>query len=203
MQLPTGATVPWLSLLFITAWPGLLSLVVYRVRVPGPALAWKDSFAIAAFFTAVNYIVFMPATIVVVRGAGASSRLAYWSAVATVLLIGPAILPLVWSRLRNTAWMNRVFVAQYATAWDFYFIRRRPALALIHLKDGSLVAGYWGPGAYASLSPNAGDLYLTEVYKVDLDGRVGPRVPHSDGVLVRRGEYTHIELFKTSAAEGT
>ena len=201
MEMPKDITLGWLALLFATMWPGLLSLVTYRTRVPGPALAWKDSFVVAAFFTTVNYILLFPAARVVMRGASTASPTAFWLNAVLVFLIGPVVLPIAWSWLRSTAWMTRLLVAQYATAWDYYFVRRTPVFALIHLKDGSIVGGYWGPGGYASLSPHAGDLYLTHVYKVEPDGRLGERVQDSDGLLVSRGEYTHIEFVKEPASE--
>jgi hypothetical protein len=196
MGLPEGATAEWLGRLFAATWPGLLSLVVYRARVPGPLLAWKDSFAVAAFCTALNYILLLPLTLIVLAGPTETTAVTYWAAAVAVFLIGPVMLPIAWSRVRNTSWMNRMFVAQYATAWDFYFLRRSPVFVLVHLKDGSRIGGYWGPGAYASLSPHAGDLYLSHVYQIDADGRLGDEVPLTDGALVSRGEYTHVELFK-------
>lgn len=201
MQLISGATTEWLRLLLLVVWPGLLSITVYRSRVPGPAFAWKDSFAIAAFFTVVNYIALLPATITVTHGPEGVSLPLYWGSVVLVFLVGPVALPVFWSWLRARRWVNRFFVAQYETAWDYYFLRRQRVFALIHLADGSLLGGYFGPGSYASLSPHPGDLYLSVVYKVNADGTFGEPIRASDGTLIRRDAYSHIEFFKAPKEE--
>jgi hypothetical protein len=67
---------------------------------------------------------------------------------------------------------------------------------LIHLKNGNLVAGYWGPGSYASAFPEQGDLYVSAVYKGDPSGRIGDPISSTKGLLIARDQYTYIEFFK-------
>lgn len=72
---------------------------------------------------------------------------------------------------------------------------------LIHLTDGALVGGYWGPGSYASSYPEHGDLYLSAVHSIDERGRFGARIPETGGLLIRRDAYRYIELFTAQEAD--
>ncbi len=93
----------------------------------------------------------------------------------------------------------------YPTPWDWYFSRRQPVFTLIHLADGSLIGGYWGDRSYASSYPEQGDLYVSSVYKVDDEGRFQGPVEDTDGLLIRKDQYSYIELFtvpKTEVANG-
>jgi len=69
------------------------------------------------------------------------------------------------------------------------------------LKNGNLVAGYWGPGSYASAFPEQDDLYVSAVYKVDANGRIGDPIPSTNGLLIARDEYTYIELLKPDSSK--
>ena len=80
------------------------------------------------------------------------------------------------------------------TAWDFFFDRRRPVFALIHLHDGRVVAGFWGADSYTGSFPNDGDVYLQAVYSLNA-GRPGSPVPFSRGMIIRKDQYRYIDLL--------
>jgi hypothetical protein len=72
---------------------------------------------------------------------------------------------------------------------------------LIHLTDGSVVGGYWGEQSYASSYPEQGDLYLSAVYKVDDSGQFEAPLEDTDGLLIRKDQYSYLELFKVPMTE--
>ncbi|MCI0440557.1 MAG: DUF6338 family protein [Chloroflexi bacterium] len=191
----------WINPEFIGAfvglvWPGLLALHVYRLLIATDALDWAEALIRGFFFTMVNYIVLFPFVLFVLKPANLENHpLSYWGALATLWLVGPVVLPLAWKRLLGSKLLARHLQQPYPTAWDFYFDRREPAFLLIHLKNGNLLGGFFGPGSYASAFPEHGDLYLTAVYSLKPGGRFGTPIPLTKGLLIRRDEYSYIELF--------
>ena len=140
-------------------WPGLLALHVYRLLVPSDWIDWGVALVRGFFFTVVNYLVLFPLVLYVIRPANLENHpFAYWGALAALWLGGPVVLPLLWKRLLGSKLLSRYLQQPFATAWDFYFDRREPVFVLIHLKNGSLVGGVFGPGSYASAFPEHGDL---------------------------------------------
>jgi uncharacterized protein DUF6338 len=178
-------------------WPGLVSMHVYRLLFATARIDWGQALLQGFFFTVINYLVGFPLVLYVLRAQNIENHpFLYWLALAGIWLVGPVLMPVVWKWLIGTSFLSRYLQQPYITPWDYYFDRREDAFVLIHLKNGHLVAGYWGPGSYASGYPEQGDLYLSAVYSVDAKGRLGPPTPSTKGLLITRDEYTYIELFE-------
>jgi hypothetical protein len=177
--------------------PGLVSIHVYKLLVPSKSLEWAQALIQGFFFTVINYVLAFPVLLFVVRGSNLDAYpIRYWLAVATIWIVLPVLWPILWKKALSSKPLGKYLQQPYATPWDFYFDHRRSVFMLIHLKNGHLIGGYWGPGSYASAFPEQGDLYLSEVYGVDRSGRFLESQPFTDGLLIRKDEYTYIELFK-------
>ena len=183
-------------------WPGLVSMHVYRLLVAGARMDWGQALLQGFFFTVINYILGFPLVLYILRSDNLEHHpVVYWFALGVVWLLGPVLLPVAWKWLVGTRVLSQYFQQPYMTSWDYSFDHRQSAFMLIHLKNGNLVAGYWGPGSYASAYPEQGDLYLSAVYSVDERGKLGNPIPSTKGLLIGRDEYTYIELFEPTATE--
>jgi len=76
-------------------------------------------------------------------------------------------------------------------------------MGLGQLCGGQLLGGYWGGNSYAGSFPNDGDIYLEAVYAVDESGLFGDPIPNTRGVLLRKEQYSYIELFSVPQSEGS
>lgn len=80
------------------------------------------------------------------------------------------------------------------TAWDYKFSRTAvPEWILVTFKDGSQVAGWFGSDSFASSETGERDLFIQEVYTINLEGSWEP-VEGSAGILIRQDEIKHIEF---------
>lgn len=86
-------------------------------------------------------------------------------------------------------------------AWDFFFDQPQPAFALVHLANGKRLGGYWGRNSCAGAFPSDGDIYLEAAHAVDESGKFGGPIPNTRGVLLRKEQYTYIELFSPPEPE--
>jgi hypothetical protein len=186
-------------------WPGLISIHVYKLLIPSQRIDWGQAVLQGFFFTVINYLLLFPLVVFVLRPTNLEQRqVLYWLALAVMWLLGPIALPVIWKWLLGTRLLGRYLQQPYPTPWDYYFDyfdRREPSFMIIHLKNGRLLGGHWGPRSYASAYPDQGDLYLSAVHRVDPKGRLGQPVPSTKGLLIRRDEYTYIELFEVPVAE--
>lgn len=66
---------------------------------------------------------------------------------------------------------------------------------LIHLKDDSMIGGYYGQNSYASTSPDEQSVYLEKVYKIKPDGTFGEQIQDSFGLVISKDDYKYIEFF--------
>lgn len=56
--------------------------------------------------------------------------------------------------------------------------------------------------SYAGSYPKDGDIYLEAVYTVDESRVFGDPIPNTRGVLLRKEQYTYVELFSVPESEG-
>ncbi len=178
-------------------WPGLVSIHVYRLLIPSARLDWAQGILQGFFFTVIDYVLGLPLLLFLLRTDNLEHHpIVYWTSLILLWLVGPVVLPVFWKWIRGKRFLGRYLQQPYITPWDFYFDRRQPVFMLIHLNNGHLLAGYWGPGSYASGYPEQGDLYLSAVYSVDTKGQIGKPIPSTQGLLITKDQYTYIELFE-------
>jgi hypothetical protein len=182
-------------LFLLIVFPGLISARVYRLVMPARELQWGDSILEGLFYSAINFVLGLPLMWWLLVGYEPLDHPArYLIAGILVLLVGPIAWPLVLVSVLRAKWVTRRIQAPFPSAWDFFFDRRRPVFALVHLSDGDIVAGYWGADSYAGSFPNDGDVYFEAVYSMNT-GRPGSPVPFTRGMIIRKDQYRYIELL--------
>ena len=180
----------------VLVWPGLLAVSTYHLIVPGRAMQWSSSASQGLFFSIFNYIFFFPAVLFVWDLEQMThSPVQYWIYLLLLFVVGPVVLAVLWIWTRRLPWVVRFVQHPDPTPWDNYFDRREHKFMIIHLNDGHMIGGYFGQGSYASSFPDQGDLYLSALYELDEEGRFGDPVECTDGLLIRKDQYTRIELF--------
>lgn len=85
------------------------------------------------------------------------------------------------------------------TAWEYTFRNRPPSYALVHLSDGSTVAGSWIDGSFASTKAGDRDLLISEMWTVGDDGAWSIIEP-SRAVLICGGNIRMIEFIAGGSA---
>lgn len=81
------------------------------------------------------------------------------------------------------------------TAWDYTFRNRQPSFALVHLIDGTEVAGAWLDGSFASSTAGDRDVYLAQMFDVGEDGNWNEVVPPRS-ILICGGSIRMVEFIQ-------
>lgn len=190
------------GLFLLAVFPGLVSTTIYRLIMPARALDWGNALLQGMFYSAVNFVLGLPLLYLLVLGHDPLGHpVRYFIAAVLLLLVTPILWPLVLVSVFKSKPLATRIQIPYPTAWDFFFDQREPGFALIHLNNGKLLGGYWGGNSYAGSFPNDGDIYLEAVYSVDDAGHFGEVMPNSRGVLLRKDQYSYIELFSAPSEE--
>lgn len=190
------------GLFLLVVFPGLVSTTIYRLIMPARALDWGNALLQGLFYSVVNFVLGLPLLYLLVIGNDPLKHAVRYSfAAILLLLVAPVIWPLVLVSIFKSKRLPKRVQVPYPTAWDFFFDEREPGFALIHLNNGKFLGGYWGGNSYAGSFPNDGDIYLEAMYSVDESGRFGDAIPNSRGVLLRKEQYSYIELFSVTGEE--
>ncbi|WP_413061535.1 DUF6338 family protein [Sphingomonas carotinifaciens] len=86
------------------------------------------------------------------------------------------------------------------TAWDYTFRKREPSFALVHLNDGSEVAGAWIERSFASSTSGDRDIYLEQMFQIGEDGKWSEVVP-ARSILICGGSIRMVEFIKGGSDE--
>jgi len=123
-----------------------------------------------------------------------------------VILVGPALIGVFLGVSAQKNWSHRLLqkvglrpVHFMPTAWDWQWSRLDGySWVVVTLKDGSVIAGVFGPNSFASSEPGERDIYIEKVYNIPQDGPWTP-APRGQGVLIPHGEIRCVEFFPNTA----
>lgn len=175
---------------------------VYRMIMPAHRIEWKGAILEGLFYGVVNLALLSPLVYWLMSpGTGEASVILLWAAAAVVFVIAPAVWPLAFIFLIKRPLLRKYVQLPYPSAWDYFFARRTVCFVLIHLNNGQMVGGFYGPDSYATSFPNHGDIYLEAVYRVDETGTFVEPIESTQGLLISRDEYSYIELLSVPEVE--
>jgi hypothetical protein len=80
------------------------------------------------------------------------------------------------------------------SAWDWHFSRQQTLWAVVTLKDGSVLYGYYGSDSFAGDDPK--DIYLEKVYKPE-ENRFGT-TEDNYGALIMADQISVVEFFRNA-----
>ena len=185
-----------LGLIVVFVLPGFVSMQVYRLLMPAREFAWTEATLQAFFYSSVNFALLFPA-IYSLAPVAASGWFWNWFLVLLVVFVGPVVWPIVLVRLFRSDRIATWLKIPYPSTWDYFFDDGRHAFLLIHLNSGEVIGGLWSKQSRAGQYPRDGDLYLETLYETEEDGTFGAPIPYTKGLLIRSGQYTHIEVFES------
>jgi len=189
-------------LLLFLVFPGLVSMQVYRMIMPAYRIEWKSAILEGLFYGVINLVLLSPLVYwLMSTGAAEANAIMLWAAAAVVFVIAPIVWPLAFVFLVKRPLLRRYVQLPYPSAWDFFFDRRADCFVLIHLKNGQMIGGYYGPNSYATSFPDHGDIYLEAVYRVDATGTFVEPIESTEGLLISRDGYSYIELLGVADVE--
>ena len=167
---------------------------MYRLLRPAREIVWSEAVLQGFFYSGVNFAFLFPLfyLLVSVENIG---WFGLWLTILVVLFIGPVAWPYLLTLLFTSDFVANHLKIPYPSTWEYFFDQDKYFFLLIHLNDGGQIGGVWGDDSYSGSYPHEGDLYLQAVYEIKEDGTFGEPLPYTEGLLIKSGEYSHIEVF--------
>jgi hypothetical protein len=118
-----------------------------------------------------------------------------------VLFVSPVLLALLLAWLIDTKWGRKLRLSfgmahPVPTAWDCFFRKSVPCWIVATMKDGKVIAGFYGPNSFASSFPAAQDLYLEKLCDLTPQGKIKGLTAFSNGCIIQMGSVSMLELFE-------
>lgn len=175
--------------------PGFISIKCYQLLFPGTERSTADQLIDAIAYSSINYaILFLPIILVENSGIKISHIYIYYAFYALVLFVAPILWVFAWKYLRTRDLFQRNAPHPTAKPWDYVFGQRKPYWLKVVLKDGTTIAGRYGPKSFASSAPADEQIYLEESWVLNEKGGFVREKNKTAGVLVLSKEIAYIEF---------
>lgn len=177
--------------------PGFVSRKIYDLRVPSDTPDTARYVVDALFYGTLNTSIWI-LPILWLEPSQKTRPVLFLGVLLVALVISPVLLALgtVWilSSTKLRGWTRHPI----PTAWDHFFGQSKPCWMLLRLKNGTSVAGYFGPRSFASSFPHDRDLYMEQTWLVDEAGRFTQKVDDTAGVLISMMDCELVEFFEVA-----
>jgi hypothetical protein len=190
-----------LFVFLLIVFPGAVAMHIYRRIAPAKEINWHSIITEATFWGTVNAVIVLPLIslpVAILWFCELQLPIISIIIVSFIILVCAAIfLPIVW-----VGWISkhhiykRFCVHTIPTAWDYYFIKRKPCFIIIHLKNNNLIGGYYGENSFASSYPEKTSIYLERLIYINADGTFGDPIEDSKGVLLDSDAFDYLEFFE-------
>jgi hypothetical protein len=201
-----------LVLLLFLLVPGFVFIKVFDNLLPGRRRSFgQQVIDIVCWSFTILAVWLLPALIVF----GLSQRVSGWLfhlLLFALILLGvfvtPILLAYIFYRLDLRGTLKNWGTRPSPTSWDWFFSNRADNHSYVHragnhyyvrfhLKDGKKLGGYFGERSFAASSPNAQQIYVEEIWRVDENGRFVEPVEGTKGAVVDKEDCALIEFFET------
>ncbi|MGH7134013.1 MAG: DUF6338 family protein [Phycisphaerales bacterium] len=185
-----------LSLALRVLVPGFVMVFVYDLFVPGerrnPSEQIIAVFAYGSLNLSLGFWIFDLAEV-----AGDASRACYMAVTFLGLFAFPTVLALIaQAAIRSTWFVGLGALHPTPTGWDYFLGQGKPCWMLFHFKSGELAGGKYSKGSFCSSHPCPRDVYVTETWRVSVDGKFEQRLDGTAGMWVSVEECHLIEFFE-------
>ncbi len=181
-----------LVLLLYFVVPGFVLLRTYDLIVPAERRNFSQAFVdVVAFSFAILAFWFWPFFALVAYSDRLPTVTYYALLFFLTLLVAfatPAFLAYAFYKLRTEGFLKGKAPHPYPTSWDWFFFER---------------ADYYGEKSFATGFPNAQQVYVEEVWRLDEDGKLAVSVEGTRGAIVNMADCTMIEFLKVQESPET
>lgn len=176
--------------------PGFVSIKTWSLFHKGKETT-KDALVFdCIFYSIVNFAILCPILIPFLLNGWYEGR-AFLTGIIIFIycLFAPVLWPFLWNLLRKQKFLYRFIQLVYPTAWDYFMHKRKSCFMIIHLKDDSMIGGYYGQNSYSSTYPDEPSVYLEKSFKINSDGTFGEEITDSFGLVIFKEDFKFIEFF--------
>jgi hypothetical protein len=185
---------PMFLLFFI---PGFISLKAYDLMVPKERRDISKSIFDVIVYSCINFIIIYYPLISFIKiyNFYDNSGIYEYFCFLIIFLIIPLLWPLILLKIFSVKLISSRIIHPFSKAWDFKFNKRKPALIIVHLRDGRLIGGLYGYTSFASSYPAEEQIYLETVWKLNENGNFEKPLDKSQGIVILKDEILAVEFF--------
>lgn len=119
----------------------------------------------------------------------------YFAIMFLVIFIVPIIGAKSYNIIVDKKWFNKRMINPTKSPWDNLFSKRESYWVIITLKNGRIIGGKFNKGSYASVYPNPKEIYLKEIWKLNVNNGFVKVRNRTEGIIITENEISTIEFL--------
>lgn len=182
--------------------PGFIVWVVLQSRLPRGAQQFNDALLEILTYGLVNAILWTLLGRAPITWTAWPTTWGNGLWLAATAFVSPLLIAVLYEQLLRLLARFDIILPLEPRAWERLFLAvlpKKSCAMIVTLKDGTKVAGAYINDGYSGLYPYQSDLFLSEVWKLDNEGRFEARIGGTSGVYVDKSDILLVELFEYQA----
>jgi hypothetical protein len=178
--------------------PGFVSIMAHRLRLPQKETLLKDQMLEAVAFSLINFaLVVWPAYQLTWPVNEQPKWWHSWLAVLLAFAVSPFFLGWTSVSLRKWAALRGWVIAAEKTAFDWAFGSQRGCWIKVRLNDDSWVGGRFDKitNSFASAFPEPGHLFIGQLWGLDDTGNFTEPLKDAPGLVLRPTDYKYVYVY--------
>jgi Family of unknown function (DUF6338) len=185
--------------------PGFIASRIVSFTLPGMEPSDGRLVLTSITLSCLNYAVLSPLLVSAWLGKWYENSLAIATLAFCVLFVSPVLTGLAIPQIVESEWGKRTrerfqMMHPVPKAWDYFFRLGTPCWVVATMKDGHVLAGWYGMNSFASSFPAQEDLYLEKTCNLSPEGRILQVRESSQGAIIRMEEVRMLEMFESPSS---
>jgi len=177
--------------------PGFISIKIYDLIVPREHRDFSKSlFEVIGYsslnFAALSWLIILMHT----QNFYSQNKFLYFLLLFLIMFLAPILWPLLFLIISSWTPIAKYIINPIQKPWDYVFGKKETYWIIVHLKDGRKIGGKFEKGSFASSYPAEEQIYLEEVWELDIKGNFIKPIDRSNGILIVGDEILAVEFFK-------
>lgn len=176
--------------------PGFVAISTYNLIIPSEKRNFGDAIVELISFSMINLAICFPLIILANQSEIRNNIALFYLASIVIVLLFPIIEAVIWNQLRRWKKLRGKIPHPLPNAWEWVFSQDKSYWVIVHLKNGSKVAGEYSENSFTGSFPNGQDIYLEKLWKLDEKDLFITAINKSGGAIIKADEWSVIELFE-------
>jgi hypothetical protein len=185
--------------------PGFIASRIVSFTLPGTEPSDGRLVLTSITLSCLNYAVLSPLLVSAWLDKWYENSLAIATLAFCVLFVSPVLMGLLIPQIVESEWGKGIrerfqMMHPVPKAWDYFFRLRQTCWVVATMKDGHVLAGWYGTNSFASSFPAEEDLYLEKTCNLSPEGRILQVRELSQGAIIRMEEVRMLEMFESPSS---
>jgi hypothetical protein len=177
--------------------PGFISMKIYHLMIASEKINFSEAFGEAIAFSSINYAALSWLIIVIYKYDLMNEYfILFVPLVIFIIFIAPILWTILFVWFTKSKKLRKFILSPIKNPWDYYFEKKNSCWVIVNLKNGEKIGGVYSYNSFSSAFPRKEQIYLEQLWEIDLKGNFIKKQNRTDGIIIFGDEIKTVEFYK-------